>query len=203
MIKKLKKQIVMLAANNLKGYVLLSMIFAFGVFFAFVFGTKTVGEEEIKLYFTDFVSNVTNAGTDAIQTFHLSMTNYVRFAAVMFLSSVTIIGAPVVLLYTLVKGFSFGTVICCLFKAFGAKAFLIVLCAVLLHVLVAAPCCMVYAFHCVKGSCALSAGNAHWKKNLMIPFGFGLLFLCVVSIAAFIQAYIEPLFIRLISAQFV
>ncbi len=203
MMKKLKTQIAVLTENNLKGYILFSVIFAAGVVLALAFSAKSVQEEEIRLYFTDFVSNVTNSGTDAIKTFNLSMMNYLQFASIMFLSSVTIIGAPAVLIYTLVKGFSFGTVICCLFKAFGAKAFLIVLCAVLPHVIVAAPCCLAYAFHCAKGSYGLMAGNINLKKNLITPLGFGLLFLGIVSIAALAQAYIEPLFIKLISSQFV
>ena len=203
MIKKLKTQIAILTENNLKGYILLSVIFAAGAVLAFAFHGKGAQEEEIKLYFTDFISNVTNSGTDAIKTFNLSMANYIQFAAVMFLSSVTIVGAPAVLIYTLVKGFSFGTVICCLFKAFGAKAFFIILCAILPHVIIVGPCCLAYAFHCAKSSYGMLAGNINLKKSLLTPLGFGLLFLCIVSIGALAQAYIEPLFIKLISSQFV
>ena len=203
MIKKLKTQIALLTENNLKGYILLSVIFAAGAVLALVFSGKSVQEEEIKLYFTDFVSNVTNSGTDAVKTFNISMVNYIQFAVIMFLSSVTIIGVPAVLIYTLSKGFSFGTVICCLFKTFGAKAFLIILCAVLPHVIITAPCCLAYAFHCAKGALGLMSGNINLKKNLLPPLGFGLLFLCIVSIAALAQAYIEPLFIKLISSQFI
>ena len=99
MIKKLKTQIAILTENNLKGYILLSVIFAAGAVLAFAFHGKGAQEEEIKLYFTDFISNVTNSGTDAIKTFNLSMANYIQFAVVMFLSSVTIVGAPAVFIW--------------------------------------------------------------------------------------------------------
>lgn len=203
MIKKMKTRIALLAESNLKGYILLSVIYMAGAVMALVFSSKSLQEDEIRLYFTDFITNVANSGTDAIKTFNLSMLSYVKFAVIMFLSSVTIIGAPAVLLYTLVEGFSFGTVICCLFKAFGAKAFLVVLCAVLPHILIAAPCCLAYSFHCAKSSYGLITGNVDLKKSLVTPLGFGVLFLCIVSISSLTQAYVEPLFIKLISSQFV
>lgn len=203
MIKKLKTQIALLTGNNLKGFILLGVIFAAGAVLAVPFCSKTAQEEEIRLYFNDFILNVTNSGTDAIETFNLSMVNYIKIAGILFLSSVTMIGAPFILLYTLMKGFTFGTVVCCLFKAFGAKAFLVVLCTVLPHVVIAAPCCLAYAFHCAKSSYTMVAGNIHLKRNLLTPLGFGVLFLCIISIAALTQAYIEPLFIKLISPQFV
>lgn len=202
MKKKLKAQIVFLTGNNLKGYILLSAIFAAGMVSALIFGSN-VPQEEIKLYITEFVSNAANSGIDRIKTFNFSMANYIQFAFAMFLLSLTVVGAPAVLIYVLFNGFSFGAVVSCLFKAFGAKAFLIVFCAVLPHVIVSAPCCLAYSLHCAKKARGLFTGNISLKKSVIAPLGFGLLYLCAVSIAALTQAYIEPFLIKLISLQFV
>ena len=99
MIKKIKTYISVLIENNLKGYILLSAIFVAGIVLAIVFGAKTVGEEEIRLYFSDYIQSVKNSGTEPISTFNLSMKGYIEFALVMFVSSVTVIGIPLSLIY--------------------------------------------------------------------------------------------------------
>lgn len=203
MIRKLKANLKLLIETNSKGYILLSAIFAAGVAVSAIVHAKTVPEEEIRLYMTDFISNTANAGADSIKTFYLSVLGYVKVAAILFFSSVTIIGAPVALLYALVGGFSYGTVILCLFRIFGAKAFLIVFCSILPHAVVSAPCCLVYAFHCMQNSHRLFLGNVDLKKSFVTPLVFGVFFLGMTSVAALIQAYVEPLLISLIASQFI
>lgn len=131
------------------------------------------------------------------------MINYIKFALIMFFSAVTIVGVPTIFIYMLIEGFSLGTVICCLFKAFGTEAILIFLSTVIPHIAITVPCCLLYALHCIKNSCNLITCNTDFKKHVLRPVGFGILFLCTISIAALIQAYIEPFFVKLISSQFV
>lgn len=168
-----------------------------------ILSKNTVGEEEIKLFFTDFILNVTQSGTDPVVTFGNVITEYVQFAVVMFLCATSIMGVPVILIYILTKGFSYGTVIYCLFHAFGIKGILVVLCGVLPHLLFSAPCFLVYALYCVKSACQSSTVGVHIKRRLLLLFGYALVFLCIVSISALIQAYIEPFLIQLISSQFI
>jgi len=189
--------------QNIKIGILIISVFAVGFFLALLCGMESAQEEEIKLYFTDFVLNVTESGTDAVKIFYLSMLNYIKFALILFFASVTVIGVPAVLVYTLFKGFSFGMVIGCLFKAFGARAFLVILSAVLPHLFISSVCCLAYTACCMKNACGLTAANGNLKKILIKPLLCGILFLCAVSIAALIQAYIEPLMIRFISSSLV
>ncbi len=203
MIKKIKTYISVLIENNLKGYILLSAIFVAGIVLAIVFGAKTVGEEEIRLYFSDYIQSVKNSGTEPISTFNLSMKGYIEFALVMFVSSVTVIGIPLSLIYIFIRGFSFGTVICCLFKAFSARAILIILCAVIPHYIIAMPLCMTFGMYSVKKTAGLLSGGISVKRNILIPFLISVCFLCSVSIAALVQAYLEPLLIKLILSRFV
>lgn len=202
MMRKLKKQFITSLTLNAKGYILLGIVYLIGLFLAFVFHVKTVQEDEIKLFFTDFIMNVTNAGTDGIKTFNSAMLGYMQFALLLFLSSTTVIGVPAIFVYIFGKGFSFGTVLCCLLKAFGMKAILVFLTAILPHILITAPCCLAYTLYCAKKAGQVYNKDFQVKKNILFPLGMSALFLCAVSIAALIQAYIEPFFIKMISQQF-
>lgn len=203
MITRMKEQLSAVVQRNIKGYILLSAIFICGAVLAMICSNQVVQEDEIRIFFADYVSGAANSGMDATKTFHFAMSNYVQFALCGFLCAVTIIGAPVFLIYTFAKGFSFGAVLCCMFKAFGVKAFLIVLCVILPHALIEGPCCLAYGLRCTRDAYSLVTGHVHMKKNLFFPFGFGLLFLCVVSVAALTQSYIEPLLVKMISSYII
>jgi len=202
-ISRLKGQFVAVVQRNIKGYILLSAIFVCGTVLAIVCNTKAVQEEEIRIFFADYISGITNSGMDATKTFYFAMINYVQFAVCAFFCAITIIGAPLFLLYTFVKGFSFGTVLCCIFKAFGPGAFLIFFCVIFPHALIEGPCCLAYGLRCTRDAYGLVTGNIHFKKNLFTPLGFGILFLCIASVAALMQSYLEPLLIKMISSYLI
>ena len=202
MIKFIKNKLNEIVKSNLKGYILLMLIFISG-FTLSVFIEKNITEEEIRLYFTDFFNDVNSYGTDGIKTFNASITGYIKVAVFMLLSSLTVIGAPVIIIYTLIQGISLGTVIICLFKTFGIKAFLIVLGAVIPHSVIYVPCYLIYSFFCLKNSFRFLQKKNDIKSAVIGPFIYSVSFVSVISIASLIQGYIEPLFIKLIAKQFV
>ena len=202
MIKFIKNKLNEIVKSNLKGYILLMLIFISG-FTLSVFIEKNITEEEIRLYFTDFFNDVNSYGTDGIKTFNASITGYIKIAFFMLLSSLTVIGAPVIIIYTLIQGISLGTVIICLFKTFGIKAFLIVLGAVIPHSVIYVPCYLIYSFFCLKNSFRFLQKKNDIKSAVIVPFIYSVSFVSVISIASLIQGYIEPLFIKLIAKQFV
>ena len=202
MIKFIKNKLNEIVKSNLKGYILLMLIFISG-FTLSVFIEKNITEEEIRLYFTDFFNDVNSYGTDGIKTFNASITGYIKVAVFMLLSSLTVIGAPVIVIYTLIQGISLGTVIICLFKTFGIKAFLIVLGSVIPHSVVLVPCYLIYSFFCLKNSFRFLQKKNDIKSAVIVPFIYSVSFVSVISIASLIQGYIEPLFIKLIAKQFV
>ena len=199
MISKLKGQFVVSMQHNMKGYILLIAVFLCGMALAIACNKNSVQEEEIRIFFADYLSGITGAGMDATKTFYFAMLGYMQFAVCAYFCAITIIGAPLFLIYLLIKGFSFGTVLCCIFHAFGLKAWFIIPCVILPHALIEGPCCLAYGLRCTKDAYGLAAGNVHVKKNLFIPLWFGILFLCITSVAALTQSYIEPLLIKMIS----
>lgn len=202
LIKQIKSKLKILIEENLKCCILLSVIFIAGAALASLQNFQTT-EEEIRLYLKDFMQNVISTGTDLSGTFNVSYVGYIKIFAFMLLASLTVIGAPVILGFTLFEGFSFGTVIACLLKTFGAKGILIFLCSMLPHFIFAVPVCLGYCVFAMKHSVRLITHKDGLKSNLLKPILIGVLFLCVISIAALVQGYIEPILIKLIAPQFV
>ena len=202
LIKQIKSKLKKLIENNFKGYILLSVVFIGGAALASLQNFQTT-EEEIRLYLKDFMQNIQSSGTDLSATFNVSFLGYIKFFAFMLLASLTIIGAPFVLVYTLIEGFSFGTVIACLVKTYGAKGILVVLSAMMPHLLIAFPICMGFCVFAMKHSLRINVQKNDLKSNILKPIFAGALFLCAASIASLVQGYIEPLLITLVASQFI
>lgn len=199
MIDKLKKTMYETVRTNIKGYILIVGVFLAGVILSTVLNISAGREEEIKLYINDFVSNVKNYSTDSLKTFGIAMSGYIKFVTIMFLLSITVIGSVGTLAYVFIKGFSYGAVFVCLFNMIGTKALLFFVCAVLPHILVTVPCCVSYSFFCTKNSYIISKGVKDLKASILAPLLYGMLCILLVSVGALIQAYVEPVFIRLIN----
>lgn len=203
MIKTLKAHIRKHIEDNSKAYILLLIAFAAGFALACLLQRDKMAEEEIKLYIQNFFSGIAQAGTSGGRTFSLAMLAYLRYAVILLVSSVAVIGAPVVLILIGFQGFAFGTVICSTVSVFGAKAYLLLLCALLPHILISAPCSLVFSFRCMKNAYDLFLGDRNIKTNLLLPLLYGALFLLCISLAALVQAFVEPFLLSSISKYFV
>lgn len=203
LIKELKAIIKNTIEENLKIYILLGVVCLLGIIVAIMAHTKPVAEEEIRIYITEFMGDLEHAGTDGMKSFYYAMLAHIRFVVVMLLSSLTIVGVPIVLIYILCIGFSYGTVLSSLFAVFSGKALLFFLCAMLPHLLISLPCCMAYSCYCMKSAYFLFLGKRNFKKNCVSPFLTGIFFLLVMSVAAMVQAYVEPILISWISKFFI
>ena len=203
MIKALKAYTRKTIEENSKAYILLLIAFIAGFVLAAILQGDKLAEEEIRLYIESFFSGMTQGGTSGGRTFSLSMLAYLRYAVILLISSVTVIGAPFVPLLVGIQGFSFGTVICSTISVFGAKAYLLFLCAILPHILISAPCSLVYSCRCMKNAYGLFLGDRNMKRNLLLPLLSSAVFLLCISLAALIQSFVEPFLLSLISKYFV
>lgn len=198
-IKQLIKEHVI---QNTKKYILFSVLFLTGVVLASVFCSKTIPEEEIRSYIKEFLETGKTIGADGMKTFFLSMSQYLKFAFFMTVFSVTVIGVPLILGTTVFYGFSYGTVLFCLFRIFGAKTILLFLCAIFPHIMISLPCCLCLSCVAFNNAGQVYAGNVKFSKTILYPVVCSLIFLCIVSVAALIQGFIEPFLLKVISAQF-
>lgn len=199
MIDKLKKEIFKTVQANIKGYILIIGVFLAGVVLSAILNISSGSEEEIKLYISDFISNVKNYSTDSKETFNIAIAGYFKTVVFLLLMSVTIVGNIGIFAYIFIKGFSYGSVFVALSDLGTWNAFLFFLSAILPHIMITAPCCMCYIVYCMKKSYSTFKGLKSLKTNILMPVMYGGLCIVILSCGALVQAYIEPLFIRFIN----
>ncbi len=203
MTREWKKILFQTVERNIKGYILICAVFAVGFCTAAAMYAEPVAEEEIRLYITDFLSGFQNSGSGGGTIFAVSILSHIKFAAWMLLASFTVLGVPLVWICVFAKGFSYGTVLCSIFSVFGTKALLLIACAVVPHVIITAPSCLVYSCNCMQHSYWLFSGSRDAKRDLLRPFMSCICFLLVVCIGALIQAYLEPVLVSVVSEYFI
>lgn len=188
--------------KHTKKCIAFSILFLAGMVLAGIFCSKTIPEEEIRSYIKEFIQTGKNLGTDGAKTFLLSMSQYLKFAFFMAVFSMTVIGVPLIFGMTVLSGFSYGAVLFCLFRIFGAKAILLIFCAIFPHIVISLPCCLCLSCVSLNNAGQVYAGNVRFSKTILYPIVYCLIFLCAVSVAALIQGFIEPFLLKVISTQF-
>lgn len=198
MITYLKDEIKHIISSNLKGYILIAGVFIAGIALSYILNISSGLEGEIKLYIDDFLSAVKNYSADSDTTFSTALLGYVKVTCVMFLMSLSVIGSVGTLVYVFVKGFSYGIVIMSLASVMGTKAILIFLCLILPHSFILIPCFLTYSLFCMKNAHSVSKSAKDIKTRIIMPLIYGICCVAFSSVAALIQAYIEPLLTRAI-----
>ena len=198
MIRRLKSEIKQAVISNLKGYILICGVFLAGVILSYILNISSGLESEIKLYIDDFISAVKNCNADSNKTFSLAMLDYIKVSCVLFFMSLSVLGSVGTLIYVFIKGFSYGIVIISLFSILETRAVLFFLCLILPHSLVLAPCFSTYSLHCMKNAYSVSNGVKDIKARVVMPLIYGFFCVAFSSVAALIQAYIEPILTRII-----
>lgn len=197
-IENIKLRIANNIAENLKGYILILATFFAGVVLSAVLNISSGTEEEIRLYLNDFISNVENYSTDSVKTFTIAITGYIKFICILFFLSISMVGSAGTLIYVFIKGFSYGMVLISMFNIMQGKAFALFMCLIFPHSLIIVPIFMVYSLFCVKNSYSVLRGMNDFKSGVFLPLLYGIVCILLSGTAALIQAYLEPILIRLI-----
>ncbi len=176
-----------------------------GAFVAAVcaFSLSELSQKELILFFDDFYVNLIESGTDAkIIMLGGLKTNLILFLALLFMST-SVIGLPLIVLTAAMKSFASSFTLLFMFKAYGVRALLFFISAVLPHMLITLPCYVVLFAICVKFSGMLTVGKAE-LKNRFIGFLLTLALLFLIALAGLLmQAYIEPLLLGCFAKYFI
>lgn len=197
MIKNLKAEINKIIKNNLKGYILILVVFFAGLVLSYILNISSGNESEIKLYIDDFIAAVKNYSADSDKTFSIAMLGYIKVTCILFLMSLSVIGSAGTLVYVFIKGFSYGIVIVSMFYIMGIRALLLILCLIVPHSVVLIPSFLAYSLYCFKNAHLLSKGVKDIKARIIMPLFYGVLCIALSSVSALIQAYFEPLLTRI------
>jgi stage II sporulation protein M len=105
-VPKIKYVIYEYVYNNIKEYILVSILFVIGIFIGvMVLNNCNDGQtEEISAYITDFISNFKDAEINKTELIISSIKNNIILAAIIWLAGTTVIGVPVVLAVILFRG---------------------------------------------------------------------------------------------------
>ncbi len=196
--ENLKRVIVETIKENVKGYILIIGVFFAGIALSYILNISSSTEEEIRLYLSDFITTVKDYTIDSTKTFNIAIGSYLKLYLFLFLMAVSSIGTVGVLCFIFVKGFSYGVVISSAFAAMGGKAMLLFFCVIFPHILILFPFIITYSLFCLKNSYGILKGFKNMRNNVFLPFIYACICIAFSGIAALIQAYLEPILIRLI-----
>ncbi len=158
--------------------------------------------KELLLYLGDFFRNIEQNGADSSALFITGILENLKNFGFLFFCSLTVIGAPLIAIFSAVKGFMHGFTLCFLFRLYGIRAALFFLLGMLPHYMILIPCYGLLCGRCLKFSAFLLREKQELKRSLP-TFLAGLIFLFLpATMASLLQAYIEPLLIRLISGLY-
>ncbi len=197
-IKGIKDYIAYIIKSDIKGYILIVGVFIAGVVLSSVVGVSSGPEEEMRLYVNDFMTSVKSYGTDSATTFGTALNGYLKTVIILLFMSLTVVGSAGVLTYVFVRGFAYGTVMFSVFNILGTKACLFFLCAVLPHGIIMMPAFLLYSLYCMKHSLYITKGAKELVKAILVPLAYGIVCLGFLTVSALIQAYLEPVLIKLI-----
>lgn len=194
--------------NNANRYFFLFMTFIIGVSAgAFtVNGLSTIQSEELINYLQGFIQLMDKQKIDSNELMRISSLENLRILAVLWGLGVTIIGIPFIYIIVGIKGFVTGFSTGFIIKILGLKGILFTTLAILPKEFFIVPCIIAlgvnginFSFNIIK-----SKSIKHMlKENLKARFAgyclVTLFFACIMFMGVFIEAYVVPVFIRMMS----
>lgn len=194
--------------SNLGLYFIVILFFAIGVA-AGAFTVKALDDlqkQALIKYLQSFFQVLTNKDIDSIVVLRQSIENNIQTVFIIWILGITVIGIPVTLLIMGVRGFIIGFTVAFLIDGLGWKGLFFTFLAILPHNLIIIPClvsiCVIsisFSKMIIKDRLARRWTNNYWHK--FFSYCILIIMIFTVSIAgSFIEAYIIPVFIKLISS---
>jgi len=202
---QLTKTGILYCIQNIKFIICILASFTIGGIFAavFAFTLPELSCKELLLYLEDFFRNMEHSGADSAALFRSGLLSNLKNFGFLFFFSVTVIGPPFIAAFAAVKGFMHCFTLFFMFRLYGVRAVAFFLLGMMPHYLLLIPCYGILCTVCLKFSLLLLHEKQELKKNISrLLLTLVCLFL-LATMAVLLQAYIEPLLIRLISGLYV
>lgn len=194
--------------SNIKTYFLLALFFAAGVSAgAFtVNGLSAIQRDELGNYFKGFLQILDNQKIDGSELLKISIFENARVIAVLWVLGVTIIGIPFIYLIVGVRGFVSGFSSGFIIKTFGLKGVLFSFFGLLPKELILVPCIIAlgvsginFSLNIIKSRSSKHLSRESLKANFAAYCIVTAAFSMVILAGSLVEAYIIPVFIRLIA----
>jgi len=193
--------------NNIKTYFFLLMTFVVGVSAgAFtVNGLSTMQREELTYYFQGFLQLLDNQKVDNIELLKLGFMENIKIIGLLWGLGVTIIGIPFIFIIIGIRGFITGFTSGFIIGMLGWKGIVFTLLALLPKEFIIIPCLISLGVSGInfsrniikkKSMHHLSKGNL--KTSFIAYCMVTLFFTCFIFAGVLMEAYVTPVFIRMI-----
>lgn len=183
--------------NNMKEYLIISIIFLIGIVVGVVFINNIKIEEQQKInnYLNTFIQSLkTNCQIDSNNLIRNSIISNIILAFAMWFIGSTIIGIPIVCLLVGFKGFCLGYTISSIMVTFGVqKGIIFTILSLLLQNIIFIPCILALAVSGIKvcKSIIKDKRKENIKTELYRHTAFCIILTIFLVISCFIETYIS------------
>lgn len=192
---------------NIVAYFFMTLIFIIGVVVG-ALAVKTLPEEQklelvgyLKVFFQGLVQ--TSATADTAELFRNAALNNIKTIGLMWILGFTIVGLPFVLFIVFTRGFVIGFTVGFLINEYIMKGLVFALASILPHNFFAVPAVIITGVSATSFSLLLVRRKMRGKVNLLYQSTaytvVCLVMLAFMLIAALIEVYISPVFMKVIA----
>lgn len=183
--------------NNIKEYIIVSIIFIIGIIIGVIFINKTsiIQREEITGYISSFTTELkSDKSVDEVKLLIDSIKKNILLAIFLWFMGSTVIGISVVYLTICFRGFCLGYTISSIILTFGiGKGILFLLSSVFLQNILFIPCILALAVSGMKlhNSIMEDKARENIKVEILRHTIFSLFILIVLMVSSLIETYIS------------
>ena len=194
---KLKSCIITHVDNNVRNYLIVSIIFTIGIIVGIIFINKTseVQFNEIKTHITSSINYLKeNKNVDTFLFLIESLKKNILIAIFLWIMGSTVVGIPVVYLTVGFRGFCLGYTISSIILSLGiGKGILFLLSTILLQNILFIPCILAMAVSGMKlhNSILEDKRKDNIKQEILMHTLFSLLIIIMLIIASLVEVYIS------------
>lgn len=168
-------------------------------------GLSSIQRDELTNYFQGFLQLLQNQKVESSELLSIVLMENVKVIAILWVLGVSIIGIPFILLLISVKGFITGFSSGFIINAIGFKGILFTLFAILPKEIIIIPCLIAIGVNGINFSLKIikNKSNNHilkdgLKANFLSYCLVTLFFSCFIFVGVLLEAYITPVFIRMV-----
>jgi len=195
--------------RNIRTYFFLFLAFVAGVSAgAFtVNALSTLQSEELNNYFIGFLKLFNVQRMDSSELIKIAVWENIRIILVLWVLGVTIIGIPFIYLIIGIKGFITGFCSGFIIKVLGLKGIGFLILTLVPKELIIVPCLIAlgvsginFSLDIIKSKSIKSISKENLKTGFLAYCFVTLIFSGMIFAGAFFEAYISPVFVRMISS---
>ncbi|NLP13401.1 MAG: stage II sporulation protein M [Clostridium sp.] len=206
MIKKIRGVLSSHINNNINTYFFLLLMFVAGVSAgAFtVNGLSSIQKSELTNFFQGFLELFKHQRVDSNEIMRISIIDNIKIVAVLWGLGVTIIGIPFIYFLIGVRGFTTGFTSGFIIYILGFKGVIFTILTILPKEIIIVPCIIAlgvnginFSVNIIKSKSIKHMTKESLKTNFFAYCFVTLLFLCFIFAGILVEAYVTPVFIRM------